>query len=130
MLRAARHQTMSRLPRVTWRQTVSSFSTHPSSGRWANQAAFQAPIDTPTTKSGRIPAASRARSIPTCRAPRAPPPDSANAVLSFLQRITDSSLGRGKRCVYGTTANIARRAKEPWVCLAILRMTRALLLTP
>src|SRR2546430_2760215 len=82
MFRAARHQTMSSVRRVTWRQTSSSFFTHSRSGRWASQAPFQAPIDTPTTKSGVMSRSISARSMPTWMAPRAPPPEIANAVLS------------------------------------------------
>src|ERR1700687_926474 len=86
MFRAARHQTMSRERRLTWCQTSSRLFTHSRSGRWASQAPFQAPIETPTMKSGTMSRSIRARNIPTCAAPRAPPPEIANAVLSRPQR--------------------------------------------
>ena len=61
-----------------------------SSARWARPlgvasaaklAAFMAPTDVPTTKSGRMPRSISARSIPTCPAPRVAPPGSTNATV-------------------------------------------------
>ncbi|GEA80264.1 hypothetical protein CUD01_07080 [Cellulomonas uda] len=40
-----------------------------------------APIDVPTTTWGTIPRSNSARSIPTCTAPRTPPPPSTNPTL-------------------------------------------------
>ena len=45
-------------------------------------AAFIAPADVPTSRSGSMPWAERACSIPTWTAPRLPPPESTKAVLT------------------------------------------------
>ena len=50
-------------------------------GSAANAAPLTAPTDVPTTRSGRTPASTRARSIPTSTAPSTPPPPSTNAVV-------------------------------------------------
>ena len=50
------------------------------SGASAKWAALSAPTEDPTTRSGCRPASTSAISIPTCTAPRLPPPASTNAV--------------------------------------------------
>src|ERR1700730_7089733 len=52
-------------------------------GAPAKKPALSAPTDVPTTKSGCTPAANRTSSMPTCIAPRLPPP--ANTVLDGAQ---------------------------------------------
>lgn len=47
----------------------------------ATQAAFTAPTDVPTSRSGRIPARAKAWSMPTWTAPRLAPPESTIAVV-------------------------------------------------
>jgi hypothetical protein len=53
----------------------------------AKYAALIAPTEAPTTKSGRTPQDSRTRNMPTCIAPRLPPPAKTNAVV-FLVLVT------------------------------------------
>src|SRR5580704_5826192 len=50
----------------------------------ARKAPLMAPADTPTMKSGCSPASRISASMPTCNAPRLPPPASTNAVFSVL----------------------------------------------
>src|SRR5882757_5702221 len=48
-------------------------------GSYARNAPFNAPADTPTIRSGRKPLAMSSASMPTCTAPRLPPPARTNA---------------------------------------------------
>ena len=50
----------------------------------AKQAALIAPTDEPTSRSGTRPASTSERSMPTCTAPKLPPPASTNAVGWFV----------------------------------------------
>ncbi len=51
------------------------------SGSAATNAPLSAPMEVPTTRSGRMPASASARSMPTSWAPSRPPPPSTNAVV-------------------------------------------------
>ncbi len=62
-------------------QMSANRDTPATSGAPAKYAAFMAPTDEPTTKSGRSPASSRTCSMPTWMAPRLPPPAKTKAVL-------------------------------------------------
>src|SRR5919108_1471207 len=132
MLRAACHHTMSSERRVTFRHTSSSFFAHSRSGRWAIQAPFQAPIETPTTKSGVMPRSIRACSMPTWVAPRAPPPEIAKAVLSRRQFHTFTfSVGKhrvGCKCLTWFFASFC--ARDPSGRLLYFGVTRRSCLQP
>src|SRR5688572_2497729 len=47
-----------------------------------------APTEEPTTRSGITPCSTSARSMPTCTAPKLPPPASTNAVLVAIELFT------------------------------------------
>src|SRR4051794_12108593 len=68
--------------------------------RRATKGALRAPADAPTSTSGAIERSASACSMPTCTAPRLPPPESTNAVdMSIADRGTRRALER--RCQPG-----------------------------
>src|SRR5262249_43826134 len=69
--------------------SASSRNTPSRVGLPAKYAPLIAPTDEPMTMSGRMPAATIARSMPTCTAPRLPPPANTKAVLD----VATSGLG-------------------------------------
>ena len=80
-------------------------STIASDGSAAMAAPFSAPTEQPTTRSGRMSRSTSACSIPTCSAPRLPPPLSTKAVRGGRRRIRSRSgrrmAGRGYRPTCG-----------------------------
>ena len=84
------------------------------SGSAATSAPLIAPTDVPTTRSGRMPASDKARSMPTSWAPRMPPPPSTNAVCtrpaSPSSATANPSAGRCWEVRPGTSAQVGRRA--------------------
>src|SRR5680860_1606350 len=75
-------------------QTSVSFSTLRMVGSCATTAPFSAPTLVPTTRSGRIPASKRPRSMPTALSPRTPPPPSTKAT-SCPSPAAESAVTRG-----------------------------------
>src|SRR3954454_22692868 len=65
-------------------QMSTSRSAPASVGSPAIAAPLSAPTEHPTIMSGRTPWSNNARTIPTCTAPRLPPPPSTNAVVGRL----------------------------------------------
>ena len=81
--RASRPQTLSL---NAWRSSSpchrSASRAAAPAGSAATSAPLIAPTEVPTTRSGRMPASDKARSMPTSCAPRIPPPPSTNAVCT------------------------------------------------
>ena len=80
-----------------------SRSTPSRVGFWQSAAPLREPTEQPTTRSGTMPRSSRARSIPTCTAPRFPPPPMTKAVVTV--RVAGRSVNPRSRAAGATDAS-------------------------
>ena len=96
-------------------QVRSSCVTPSELGAAAKYAALMAPTDAPMTRSGTMLFRVSAFSMPTCTAPRLPPPASTNAVVPLITSAYESTIASAcaNRCASPTSETNGGSRDEP-----------------